>query len=79
MSGTRARLVEVFGAVFPGLAEAEIPKASPESVSGWDSLASATLLTVLEEEFGVDIPPEDADQLVSFERVLAYLERQLPV
>jgi len=79
MSDTQARLVKVFGAVFPELAEDEILQASPESVAGWDSLASATLLTVLEEEFGVDVAAEDVDQLVSFERVLEYLQRRSAV
>ncbi|HXE81309.1 MAG TPA: acyl carrier protein [Vicinamibacterales bacterium] len=76
MNDTRARLVRAFGAVFPGLDEREIPQATPETVDSWDSLASATLLSVLEEEFGLDIPPEDTDRLASFADVLAYVERR---
>lgn len=71
----RGRLARCFSAVFPELTEQEIPRASPASVGNWDSLASATLFTVLEEEFGLDIDPEDADQLLSFELVLDYLRR----
>jgi len=77
MNDTRARLVKCFGTVFPGLSEREIVLASPDTVGSWDSLASATLFTVLEEEFAIDIAPEDANQLVSFERVLDYLQDQI--
>ena len=42
------------------------------SVDGWDSLATATLLGVVEEEFGVDVG--DFDALDSFESLLAYVE-----
>jgi acyl carrier protein len=75
MNDTRTRLARCFSAVFPELNEHEIPIASMASVGNWDSLASATLITVLEEEFGVDIAPEDADQLVSFDLALDYLQR----
>jgi acyl carrier protein len=74
MSDTRTRLVKCFAAVFPELTVQQIQHASPESIPGWDSLASATLFTVLEEEFSVDIPPEDMDHLLSFQRTLDYLE-----
>jgi len=44
------------------------------SVGGWDSLASVTLLAVLEEEFQIQIDPEDLEHLVSFELILDYLQ-----
>ena len=75
MNDTRTRLAKCFAAVFPELSEREIPLASQASVGNWDSLASATLFTVLEEEFGIDIAPEDADELLSFDLVLEYLAR----
>jgi acyl carrier protein len=75
MNDTRTRLVKCFSAVFPDVSEDEVPRASPASIGSWDSLASATLFTVLEEEFELDIAPEDADQLMSFEQVLDYLKR----
>ena len=74
MADMRTRLVKCFAAVFPELGEDQIQHATTESVPNWDSLASATLFTVIEEEFQVDIAPEDAGQLASFDRALAYLE-----
>lgn len=72
---TRTRLVKCFAAVFPDLDERDIPRASPASVGSWDSLASVTLVSVLEEEFGVDIPPDDVEHLVSFDLVLDYVQQ----
>jgi acyl carrier protein len=74
MSDTASRLAQCFGAVFPGLSEKEIPKAEMASVPGWDSLASVTLIGVVEEEFGIEVAPEDLEQFVSFELVLDYLQ-----
>jgi acyl carrier protein len=53
--------------------------ASPLSVGAWDSLASVTLLSVLEEEFEVQIDPEALDQLVSFDLILDYLQHEQQV
>jgi len=79
MPDTRARLVKCFSAVFPELSEQEIALASPLSVGAWDSLASVTLLSVLEEEFGVEIDPDALDQLVSFNLILDYLQHEQQV
>lgn len=80
MDDLRPRLTACFAAVFPGLAAGEIPFASPASVGSWDSLATISLITVVEEEFGVQFPPEDLESLGSFELILDYLEsRELHV
>lgn len=75
MIDTPSRLLGCFRAVFPHLSEAEIPSASMESVEGWDSLASVNLIGVVEEEFDMQVPPEDLEQFVSFKQVLDYLQR----
>ena len=74
MNDTQARLARCFAAVFPELSDREIRTASPASVGSWDSLASVTLVSVLEEEFNLEIAPEDVEQLVSFQLVLDYLQ-----
>jgi len=75
MNEVRSRLSKCFAAVFPELIEAEILRATPDSVASWDSLASVTLVSVIEEEFSVEIKPDDLEQLVSFDKVLNYLEQ----
>ncbi len=74
MADTRSRLIQCFSAVFPGLDEAEIPGATNLNVEGWDSLANFSLLTVIEEEFGIQIDPEGVDSFGSFESILDYLQ-----
>lgn len=74
MSDVHDRLVRCFAAVFPALHEAEIRRANTSSVGGWDSLATINLVAVVEEEFAVQVPPGDLEQLVSFELILDYLQ-----
>ena len=69
------RLVKCFRAVFPGLREDQIEQAAVDSTEAWDSIATANLLAVLEEEFEFQIDPDDYDELSSFRRIRSYLER----
>ena len=74
MPDPRSRLAKCFSAVFPDLTEDQVGKASLETVEAWDSLATVTLLSVIEEEFAVQLDPGDLEHLVSFESVLAHLQ-----
>jgi len=69
MSDAEERLRECFSTVFPNLSSDEIPRASNTSVATWDSLATITLVSVIEEEFGVTIAPEEYEHIISFELV----------
>ncbi len=69
MSNVLERLINCFGIVFPDLSRDEIPRASSASVASWDSLATVTLISVIEEEFGEAIAPEDYEYMLSFELV----------
>ena len=74
MDDTRARLERCFAAVFPDLSPDEIERASPATVASWDSLANVTLVSVIEEEFGVQLPLDDPDWTPSFQLLLAHLD-----
>jgi len=76
MPELQTRLASCFAAVFPTLDESEIQRASHTSVANWDSLATVTLVSVVEEEFGVSIPPEDFEYMISFDLVLDCLKRR---
>ncbi len=69
MSSMEERLKECFTAVFPNLTSDEILRSSTASVATWDSLATVTLISVIEEEFGVTIAPEEYEYIVSFDLV----------
>lgn len=69
MSNFDERLIESFSTVFPNLSRDEILRASTASVADWDSLATVTLVSILEEEFGISITSEDFAYMMSFDLV----------
>jgi acyl carrier protein len=73
MSDVHTRLVGCFQVVFPGASTKEITGASSGSLPAWDSIAQAILLAVVEEEFGISIPPERVVSLVSFAALERYI------
>jgi len=79
MDDARIRLIKCFAAVFPDLTEAEIFRASLNSVANWDSTATITLITLIEEEFGIQIEPDGLENLVSYELILDYIRGKMGV
>jgi len=68
-----ARLIRCFTVIFPELDAKEALRATMESTSGWDSVATVTLVNVVEEEFGIQIDLDDIEHMVSFEQFRDYL------
>jgi acyl carrier protein len=77
MHDLQARLTQCFSATFGALPAAEIPQASTDTVGEWDSMTTITLLSVVEEEFGVRVPPEDILRFTSYDGVLEYLRERV--
>jgi acyl carrier protein len=73
MASVESRLSACLAAVFPLLSPPEIVGASMSSVAAWDSVATATLMALLEEEFGIQVAPEDLNRMVSYGEIAAYL------
>ena len=71
------RLVCCFASVFEDLTTEQIAQASVKTVPTWDSLAAVTLMTVVEQEFGVEINPLDLGDLNSYGAMKNYLEHRL--
>ena len=70
------RLVACFSAVLPDLTAEQVRQASANSSGDWDSVATVTLIAVVEEEFGITIGIEDPAQFDSFQGFLTYLRQQ---
>lgn len=68
---TKARLVQCFREAFPALDEEQIVSAKYAEIEAWDSLASLTLVAIVEEEFSCTLPDELVAELTSFDRILA--------
>jgi acyl carrier protein len=79
MDEIRLRLQKCFQVVFPELPEGAIATAAPATVAEWDSVAAITLMTVVEEEFDLQIDLDDLAGLDSFENFYIYLQKRLQV
>ena len=75
MDEMEKRLAACFSAVLPELSPEEIRQASAASVESWDSVATVTLIAVVEEEFGISIEDIDPARFDSFKNILAYLQQ----
>jgi acyl carrier protein len=73
MDDTQVRLMKCFSAAFPSLSNEDVLQASTTNLKEWDSVASVTLFAMIEEEYGIEMDLQDMAEMVSFERILAYL------
>jgi acyl carrier protein len=79
MHDMEVRLIRCFQTVFPNLTEDMIPSSSQETVANWDSIAAITLVSVIEEEFGVEMDLDDIAELDSFGSIQEYLQSRMRV
>jgi acyl carrier protein len=71
---TRQRLLRCFAAVFDQIEEKDLPLLRMETSEAWDSLAHVMLMSVVQQEFSVDISLEEARRLNSFESLLERIQ-----
>ena len=76
MTQIRQRLASCFSAAFPRLRDAEVANAAVGATAGWDSLATVNLVALVEEEFHIQVSPEDIERFGSFEQIAEYLQRR---
>lgn len=79
MNDARFRLIQCFGSVFPSLNPEQVQTAAAVSTESWDSLNTAVLMAVVEEDFGIEVGLNELDEFVSFESILGLLERRSSV
>ena len=75
MSPNNERLIRCFRAVFPQLSESDAPRASMNRIAAWDSIATATLTAIVEEEFGIQFDADEIENLTSFQAFLDRVDR----
>jgi acyl carrier protein len=76
MNHVARKLADCFALTFPNLSAERIPTASAENLSEWDSIAHITLLTVIGEQFGIDVDFEEFEGALSFEALAAKLQER---
>jgi acyl carrier protein len=79
MSNVEARLVSAFRLVFEQLSDEQIKCASQVRLESWDSLAGIALLSIVEEEFNVEVDYSRLAELNTFSSILSYLTTSLSV
>jgi acyl carrier protein len=78
MSDQDDRLVRCFASVFPTLSEEEIRASNVVPLSDLDSLAGVTLVTLIDQEFGVNVDLPDLLDMGSFEAISQFLRKRNP-
>jgi acyl carrier protein len=73
MNNISERVTNCFANVFPDVSATEIPLASTASLKAWDSIAHITLLSAISEEFGIELEPEDYEELKSYPQIVEYV------
>ena len=72
---TRSRITKIIKEQL-GVEESEVkPEASFVDDLGADSLDTVEILMAIEEEFGIEIPDEDAENAKTVEDVISYINK----
>jgi acyl carrier protein len=66
MADINTRLTRCFALTFPALDPAVFPQASTETLAEWDSIAQINLLTLIGEEFAIEVDYEQFEDATSF-------------
>ncbi len=67
------RVLNLVAATFDVPLEEVTVKSSPETLPEWNSLGQLNLLLALEQEFGLQVAPEQAYELVSVDAIIRFL------
>jgi len=77
MDDLAARLTRCFTSVFPELDAEAIQKANAESLTVWDSMAQIMLLSLIGEEFEMDVSFEEFGDLTTFEQFRTMIQSRI--
>lgn len=70
-------LRRIAGDLFGRTPESLAPESSPESIESWDSVQHLNLVLAIEEQFGVEIEPEEFEKMNSLAAISALVESKL--
>jgi len=76
MNESAERLSKCFRTVFPELDKGLVERADMTNVSRWDSVNQIMLMTVVDEEFNIELDLDDLDQLTSYRGILDYVSKR---
>jgi acyl carrier protein len=67
------RVREIVATIFDVPRETVTAESSPATIERWDSLGRLVLTVELEQEFGVEVPPEQSEQLTTIGAIVDWL------
>jgi acyl carrier protein len=70
------QLEKCFEQVFPQLERSRIAQATSQNVEGWDSIAQVTLLSLIGEEFHLELDFEEFEGATSFASILDLIRQR---
>ena len=77
MSSTLAQVQAIASDIF-GVPVGKITaESSPETIESWDSMQHLNLVLAVEEKFGVQLSPEEIEEMKSVGAVAALVEKKL--
>ena len=71
------QLKRLIGSVLNLPAESIDENTNADTIEDWSSLAQLNLILALEEEFGIEIPDEEAAELTSYPLIRLIVDEQL--
>lgn len=77
MDKIKEKLAHCFSLAFPQMDPSQYANASAENTPAWDSVAQVTLLTLIGEEFGMEIDFLEFEGATSFQSLAERLSAQV--
>ena len=74
-ASTFERVQSVASDIFGIPADKITAESSPETIENWDSMQHLNLVLAIEEKFGVQLDPEDIEQMKNIGAVAALVEK----
>jgi len=74
-ASTFERVQSVASDIFGIPADRITAESSPETIENWDSMQHLNLVLAIEEKFGVQLDPEDIEQMKNIGAVAALVEK----
>jgi acyl carrier protein len=74
-ASTFERVRSIASDIFGVRADSITAESSPETIENWDSMQHLNLVLAIEETFGVQLEPEDIEQMKNIGAVAALVEK----
>jgi acyl carrier protein len=71
------RVWRILADIFQVPVEQITPMSSPETLEHWDSLNHLNVVLALEQAFGIQLMPEEIDQLLSVEQIVTLVAEKV--